>query len=58
MNAIRCLYEEARRCGVHVDHIVPLQSEIVCGLHGEANLQLLTETENKVKSNKLWPDMP
>ena len=41
-----------------VDHIVPIQSKIVCGLHCEANLQVLTAEENKLKHNSFWPDMP
>lgn len=41
-----------------VDHIVPLQSPIVCGLHWEGNMQVLPLEKNRAKSNRHWPDMP
>jgi len=41
-----------------VDHLVPLQSKIVCGLHCEYNLQVIPVSVNRSKSNRYWPDMP
>lgn len=42
---------------LHVDHIVPLKSSKVCGLHTEDNLRLLPSTENIAKGNRYWDDM-
>lgn len=41
-----------------VDHIVPLKSKIVCGLHVENNLRVIPASMNSIKGNRVWPDMP
>lgn len=42
----------------HVDHMVPLVSSKVCGLHVEDNLRVIPGSLNMKKSNRTWPDMP
>ncbi len=37
----------------NVDHIVPLKSDVVCGLHVPWNLAVITAAENFAKGNKL-----
>ena len=58
--AYRIAVERTRLTGIpwEVDHIVPLQSELVCGLHWEGNLQVIPAVANLAKSNSWWPDMP
>jgi len=49
--AIRKIYEEAAKKRWHVDHIVPLRSPLVCGLHCEANLRVVPPEVNLRKGN-------
>jgi 5-methylcytosine-specific restriction endonuclease McrA len=55
---VKQVYLEARAFGMEVDHIVPLSSAKVCGLHVWENLQLLPRAENIRKGNRYWPNMP
>lgn len=64
LDAIRKIYalakEASESTGIqhHVDHIVPLVSVHVSGLHVPENLRVIPARQNISKSNRVWPDMP
>lgn len=61
--ATAALYATAERLTretgiVHsVDHIVPLQHPLVCGLHWHCNMRVVLLDDNLRKGNAWWPDM-
>ena len=63
LNAISRIYRTAsilsKMIGrkMQVDHIIPLQSKLVCGLHHEDNLQIISAERNLRKSNKFDPKL-
>lgn len=56
MAAIRDFYL-ACPAGHHVDHVIPINGAVVCGLHVVDNLQYLPASENIKKRNYFnWED--
>lgn len=60
---VKAIYQRAhhlRQSGqdVQVDHLVPLRSPLVCGLHVPANLAIVPTEHNMKKGNRVWPEMP
>ena len=63
LKAMQAIYKKARdltaNTGIphHVDHEIPLRGKLVCGLHVETNLRVITADENIKKNNKFLPDV-
>lgn len=61
MDDIKRVYEVCRmiseKTGVphQVDHVLPIQSDLVCGFHVYENLAIIPAYMNAKKSNKEWP---
>lgn len=50
--------EQATGFPWEVDHVVPLLSDKVCGLHKWTNFAVIPASVNRSKQNRYWPDMP
>lgn len=50
---IELVYAEAKHRGLTVDHCVPIQSTVVCGLHVHNNLQLMSVEDNSRKAKTI-----
>lgn len=60
-SAIKRIYNECSQLTkstgkkFHVDHVLPLRSDIVCGLHVPNNLEIISERKNIAKKNFVDP---
>lgn len=54
---MKYVHSLAHERGLVVDHMVPLNSEKVCGLNTPDNLRCISEALNARKGNRYWPDM-
>jgi len=52
------IYRLATKKGLVVDHIVPLNSDKVCGLNVQDNMRCIPNSLNCYKGNRYWPNMP
>lgn len=55
-NKIDLIYKERKQLSTngivyHVDHIIPLNHPLVCGLHVENNLRIILKEDNEKKNN-------
>jgi hypothetical protein len=57
VSEMRYVYSVAREKNLAVDHIVPLNSSKVCGLHCPDNLRCIPKRLNSFKKNRYWIDM-
>lgn len=51
------IYKLAKAHNLVVDHMVPLNSNLVCGLHTADNLRCVHSSVNASKGNRHWPQM-
>ncbi|MDZ7804699.1 DUF4224 domain-containing protein [Thiohalophilus sp.] len=55
----KTMTDRARRSGKKacyvVDHVIPITNELVCGLHVQDNLRIITARQNGIKHNKFEP---
>lgn len=56
LSEIKKIYKLAAERNLVVDHIVPLNNPLVCGLHVEDNLRCIPRELNAMKSNKFNQD--